>query len=57
MQWGNLDPRVTEQETNCIFENLNGAKKLVVYDAAGHQDLRKFNREKWEGEVKAFLTE
>lgn len=55
LQWGNRDPRVTEQETNCIYENLGNEKKLVVYDGAGHQDLREFNQEKWEGEVKVFL--
>ena len=55
LQWGNQDVRVTVQETNCVFENIESEKKLVVYDGAGHQDLRKFNPEKWEGEVRVFL--
>ena len=57
LQWGNQDPRVTEQEINCIYKNIGPEKKLVVYEGAAHQDLQKFNPEKWEREVTVFLFE
>jgi uncharacterized protein len=61
LQWGDQDPRVTREETNCIYESIGGngnggdTKKLVVYEGAGHQNLQKFHPEKWEWEVRGFL--
>jgi len=55
LQWGDQDPRVTEEETQCIYGNIGSEKKLVVYKGAAHQSLYEFNPEKWESEVKGFL--
>jgi uncharacterized protein len=55
LQWGDQDPRVQRHETECIYNNIPGEKRLVVYEGAGHQSLYKFSPEKWEGEVTQFL--
>jgi alpha-beta hydrolase superfamily lysophospholipase len=57
LQWGDQDPRVQRHETECIYNNLAGSKKLVVYEGAGHQSLYKFAPEKWAGEVTQFLQQ
>jgi pimeloyl-ACP methyl ester carboxylesterase len=55
LQWGDQDPRVQRHETECIYNNLPGSKRLVVYEGAGHQSLYKFAPEKWEKEISEFL--
>jgi pimeloyl-ACP methyl ester carboxylesterase len=55
VQWGDKDLRVQRYETECIYNNLGGQKKMVVYEGAGHQSLYKYDALKWEGEVSAFL--
>jgi alpha-beta hydrolase superfamily lysophospholipase len=55
LQWGRLDPRVTQGETDLIYANIVAPKKLVVYDSAGHESLCKKENEKWTGEVQNFL--
>lgn len=57
LQWGSQDVRVQQHETQCIYDNLAGAKKLVVYEGAGHQSLYNFAPEKWEAEVSKFIGE
>ncbi len=58
LQWGRIDPRVTESETNAIFTNLASAsKKLVIYEHSGHEDLLKSEPEKWLKTVSGFLNE
>jgi uncharacterized protein len=56
LQWGAKDPRVTREETDCIYKNLAAEnKKLVVYETAGHQSLSDKEPEKWRAEIKSFL--
>ena len=55
LQWGKNDPRVTEHETNEIYNNITAAKKLVVYENCGHESLCKKENEKWTNEITAFL--
>ncbi|MEP7164888.1 MAG: alpha/beta hydrolase [Ferruginibacter sp.] len=55
LQWGKKDPRVTEHETNEIYNNIDAPKKLVVYENAGHESLCKASYEKWTNEITAFL--
>lgn len=55
LQWGKKDPRVTEQETNDIYNNINSLKKLVVYENCGHESLCECEPEKWTNEITAFL--
>jgi hypothetical protein len=47
---------VQRHETECIYNNLAGEKRLVVYEGAGHQSLYKFAPKRWEGEVTQFLN-
>jgi uncharacterized protein len=55
MQKGNLDNRVTNEETNDIYNNISSAKKLVLYDKSGHQSLCNNENEKWLIEISTFL--
>ena len=57
LQWGILDPRVTEQETNDIFKNLASHNKYMVkYMYAAHENLLKKEKQKWENTVIDFLN-
>lgn len=56
LQWGDQDIRVQRFETDCIFNNLNTDKRLVVYEGAGHQTLYNYNPEKWEEAVLTFIS-
>ncbi|MEO7312904.1 MAG: alpha/beta hydrolase [Chitinophagaceae bacterium] len=57
LQWGANDPRVTKEEEQEIFNNINTIqKKLVVYETAGHESLCKKEREKWLSSVSEFLA-
>lgn len=55
LQWGAHDPRVTRSETDAIYQNLPGVKKLVVYDSSGHESLCKKENLKWKTTVTEFL--
>ena len=55
LQWGANDPRVTKGEIDDTYNNISTAKKLVVYETAGHESLCKKENEKWMGEVSSFL--
>ena len=55
LQWGRKDPRVTEHETNEVFENITTPKKLVIYENSGHGSLCEKEPEKWANEITAFL--
>ncbi len=56
LQWGKKDPRVSESETNLIYQHLPAVKKLVVYDNCGHESLCKKENLKWVMTVNNFLT-
>lgn len=55
LQWGRNDPRVTEAETQKIYNNIPTQKKLVIYENSGHQSLCKNENAKWVNEITAFL--
>ena len=56
LQWGKLDRVVTEKETTRIFNDIaSPAKKLVVYENAGHGSLLQSDSEKWQENVSRFL--
>jgi uncharacterized protein len=55
LQKGRLDPRVTDEETNEIFNNITAPKKLVIYENSAHESLCAKEKEKWKQEVTAFL--
>ncbi len=56
LQWGKMDPRVSQSETDLIFHNLPAEKKLVVYETAAHESLCKKENSKWLLEVHNFLA-
>jgi alpha-beta hydrolase superfamily lysophospholipase len=56
LQWGRNDSRVSELETNEIYENLaTKDKRLVVFENSGHESLLKKEPAKWITNVAAFL--
>lgn len=56
LQWGRLDPRVTEEETKLVLDHLGSREKqLVIYDSAAHESLYKVEPEKWLATVGGFL--
>jgi uncharacterized protein len=55
VQWGKNDPRVTEKETNELYNNITTSKKLVVYQNSGHQSLCENEHEKWMTTITEFL--
>jgi uncharacterized protein len=53
---GNKDVRVTQVETELIFNNLATTdKQLTIFDDSPHGAIARFEKEKWETTVKAFL--
>lgn len=57
LQWGRNDPRVLQHETDAVYANLSGKKKLVVYEASGHQSLCDNEHDKWMNAVNSFLNQ
>ncbi len=55
LQWGRLDPRVSEKETKAIFDNITTPKKMVTYEESAHEALYKKEPAKWIVETSAFL--
>lgn len=57
VQWGVRDARVTEKETNDVFNNLGTSNKtLVRYENAAHESLYKKEPGKWVQSVSVFLA-
>ncbi len=53
---GDLDPRVSAEETNLIYSHLNGPKEFVSFAGAGHESLYLFAPELWREKVRQFLA-
>lgn len=57
LQWGTDDIRVTESETDQLFDNLATSQKtLVKYEGLEHESLCKNAHEKWLQSVTKFLN-
>lgn len=54
--FGEDDDRVTREETDLIFANLNGKKQLKVYTGIGHNIFTKSNQQQWVKDVASFLN-
>ncbi len=53
--YGAKDKRVTKKETEGIYDNLSGPKKLIIFENAGHENyLNKYSIE-WNEAVGEFL--
>ncbi len=55
LQYGAHDDRVSRPETDAIFNNLAGPKKLIVYPDAGHDNYLLKCKDEWSNNVTAFL--
>lgn len=55
--YGELDPRVTPKETNDIYLNLPGKKRLVTFPNAGHGKFLEEYENEWMKEIHEFLFE
>ncbi len=55
--YGQQDPRVTPKETNDIYFNLTGPKRLVTFPNAGHGMFLKDYENEWMKEIHSFLRE
>ena len=55
LQWGQKDKAVTKAEINELYQNISSAKKLVVYENSGHENLCEREPDKWEDTIETFL--
>jgi alpha-beta hydrolase superfamily lysophospholipase len=49
------DPFVRQNEAESVFRNFAGAKRMLVFEGAGHQACVDVDRRKWDGTVTDFL--
>ena len=56
LMYGGKDDRVTRAETNKVYENLAGTKRLVVFPQAGHESYLNDYRREWVDAVGSFLA-
>jgi uncharacterized protein len=54
--YGEKDEKVSKNETDDIFRNLGGPKKLVTYPLAGHGDYLVRYKVKWSNDIAEFLN-
>ena len=54
--WGEKDDKVSRNETEEIFANLQGKKALGTYPNSGHENYLKKDKEKWIKDVSDFLN-
>jgi uncharacterized protein len=57
LQKGRQDPRVTDEETNEIYNNITSPKKLVIYENSSHESLCSKETTKWQAEISSFLQQ
>jgi len=55
LMYGEKDEKVSRKETDNIYKNLSGPKKLVAFSKAGHENHLIDHKEDWVEEVKDFL--
>lgn len=55
--YGEKDDRVSMEETQMIFNGLNGKKTLVTYPEAGHQLFTPENSSSWIRDVSRFMND
>ena len=55
LMYGEVDNRVSRQETDNIFENLSGQKMLKTFPLSGHEDYLLKYKDLWISDVTDFL--
>lgn len=53
--YGEKDNRVGKQETQRIYNNLNGVKTLKIFTESGHADYLEKEKSRWIGDVELFF--
>jgi alpha-beta hydrolase superfamily lysophospholipase len=53
--YGEQDTKVSRQEIDEIYKNLNGTKELKTYKLAGHEDYLLKYKDQWIDDIKKFL--
>ncbi len=56
LMYGEKDPKVSRKEIDEIYANLSGAKQLVTFSEAGHENYLNQYRLPWLSAVHTFLT-
>ncbi|WP_208025545.1 alpha/beta hydrolase [Niastella caeni] len=54
--YGAKDEKVSREETDNIFNNLAGQKKLKIYQKAGHENYLTKYKQEWTQDIQQFLT-
>lgn len=54
--FGERDNRVSNEETDLIFNNLGGEKTLKKYPQEGHDVFLDANRDQWQADVSMFMS-
>lgn len=52
--YGLKDKKVSKEEIELIFKNLNGQKQLKIYENAGHENIKEQNEKKWINDIQNF---
>jgi esterase/lipase len=55
--YGKNDPKVTKGEIDNIYQNLQGKKKLVTFEHAGHANYLDTDKEAWKKEIKEWMEQ
>jgi alpha-beta hydrolase superfamily lysophospholipase len=53
---GEVDPRVTRQQADAIFEKFSGDKRFVLFPGVGHRPLLSERPDQWQEAVSEFLN-
>lgn len=53
--FGENDPRVTLDQANAVYEQVQTEKELVIFENAGHESYYATDPQKWNTEIKEFL--
>lgn len=55
LMYGSQDEKVSREEIDAIFENINGPKQLKIYPLAGHENYLNRYKSEWAEDISLFL--
>lgn len=55
--YGAQDEKVSKEEIDEIFNNINGQKKLTIFQEAGHENYLTKYKNEWTHDIQEFLLE
>jgi uncharacterized protein len=56
LMYGAMDQDVSRKETDAIFQNLSGRKRLKIYPLAKHENYLKLYKQEWTADIEDFLN-